>query len=244
MRAVTVGLIFAASVALTPAAPQPFSAAAPTLVADLPASQIKGEPSQLAWSADSATLCLQTLEGDHPKARYYVIRLAPPEVHGVDVPPDWAAPYWTWKSSRMPPGHPELVIQVDTQNKGGKIPTQDLKAKSDERMLENAVASQNTAEGSIVRTLTLKGEAIGQFVDQPLVPGTTFGWSPEKLHALTYIKPSGRLALMDLNGGKLEIDGTSGISLPAWSPDGSRIVYVQKQGRHHYAVMQIAVTHP
>ena len=89
----------------------------------------------------------------------------------------------------MPPGHPELVIQVESHNKGGSIPTESLSAKAANvggRGLENAVAAQNEAEGSVVRTLTLKGEPIGQFVNQPLVPGTTFGWSPETLHALAH----------------------------------------------------------
>ncbi len=72
----------------------------------------------------------------------------------------------------------------------------------------------------------------------------TFGWSPETLHAVAYAKPDGHLALMDLQGGKINVDAAKGILLPAWSPDGSAIVYIQKQGRHHYALMHVAVTHP
>jgi hypothetical protein len=236
--------VFAVSV---PAAqPQPFSAAAPTLAADLQGSRFNGDPSQLAWSPDSSTLCLQTLEGDRPplKTRYYLIRLGEHDFHGIDVAPDWAPKYWDWKSARTAPGHPELVIQVDTQSKSAKIPTQSLSDKAKNGLRDNGVAAQNEAGGSVVRTLTLKGEAIGQYVDQPLVPGMTFGWSPEALHAVAYAKPDGHMALMDLQGGKIDLDAAKGISLPAWSPDGSTIVYVQKQGRHHYALMQIAVAHP
>jgi hypothetical protein len=247
MRLPAPGLLVAAFVVSVAAAqPPPFSTAAPVLVTDLQGSRFSGDPSQLAWSPDSATVCLQTIEGDRPplKTRYYLIRLAEHDFHGVDVAPDWAPKYWEFKSARTPPGHPELAIQVETQNKGGKVPTQSLHAKAAGGGLENAVAAQNEAEGSVVRTLTLKGEAIGQYVDQPLVPGMTFGWSPETLHAVAYAKPDGRLALMDLQGGKIDADATKGITLPAWSPDGSTIVYVQKQGRHHYALMQVAVTHP
>jgi hypothetical protein len=246
MRALTLGLIFAASIASRPTAQQPFAAAAPTVIADLQGSRFKGEPSQLAWSPDSTTLCLQTLDGAQPSltTRYYLVRLGDHDVQGIDVAPEWAAPYWTWKAARTAPGHPELVIQVETHNKSGKVPTQSLSDKAANRGLDNAVAAQNEAEGSVIRTLTLKGESIGQYVDKPLVPGTTFGWSPETLHALAYTTLNGRLALMDLQGGALEIDATKGISLPAWSPDGSRIVYIQQQGRHHYAVMQVGVTRP
>ncbi len=246
MRARTLGLMFAASFISLPTAQQPFAVAAPTLIADLQGSRFKGAPSQLAWSPDNSTLCLQTLDGDQPPltTRYYLIRLGEHDFHGIDVAPEWAATYWSWKAARTAPGHPELVIQVETHNKSGKIPTQSLSDKAANHMLDNAVAAQNEAEGSVVRTLTLKGEPIGQFVDKPLVPGTVFGWSPETLHALAYTKQNGQLALMDLQGGGLEIEATKGISLPAWSPDGSRIVYIQQQGRHHYALMQVAVTRP
>jgi WD40-like Beta Propeller Repeat len=247
MRLPTFGLLLAALVVSVPAAQaQPFAAAAPMLAADLQGLPFSGDPSQLAWSPDSTTVCLQTLEGDRPplKTRYYLIRLGEHAFHGIDVAPDWAPKYWDWKSARTPPGHPELVIEVDTQSKAGKIPTQSLQEKSKNGLMDNAVAAQNEAGGSVVRTLTLKGEAIGRYVNQPLVPGMTFGWSPEALHAVAYAKPGGELALMDLQGGKIAVDTTKGVSLPAWSPDGSMIVYVQKQGRHHYALMQVAVTHP
>jgi hypothetical protein len=248
MRLSTLGLLLVAFVASVPGTqPQSFSAAAPTLAADLQGSRFGGDPSQLAWSPDSTTLCLQTIEGDRPplKTRYYMIRVGEHDFHGIDVAPDWAQKYWDWKTMRAAPGHPELVIQVETRNKSGKIPSQSLADKAANRGRDNLVAAQNEAEGSVVRTLTLKGEIIGQYIDQPLVPGMTFGWSPEALHAVAYAMPDGHLAVMDLQGGKIpDIDAPKGISLPAWSPDGSTIVYVQKQGRHHYALMQVAITHP
>src|SRR5579864_642184 len=216
MRSSTLGLMLAAAIASVSTGQQPFSAATPTLLVDLQGSRFKGEPSQLAWSPDSTTLCLQTLEGDRPplKTRYYLIRLGERDFHGLDVAPDWAPKYWDWKSTRTPPGHPELVIQVDTKTKAGKIPTQSLQEKAKNGMMNNDVAAENEAGGSVVRTLTLKGEAIGQYVDQPMVPGMTFGWSPEALHAVAYARPDGHLALMDLQGGKIELDASKGISLP------------------------------
>lgn len=243
MKAGTLGLIVAASIVIAPTAQQPFTVGAPTLLVELQGSRFKGDPSQLAWSPDSTTLCIQTLQGDRPPltTRYYLVRVGEHDFHGLDVPPEWAATYWTWKATRTPPGHPELSIQVETQNKSGKIPTQSLRAKAANNQLENAVAARTEAEGSVVRTLTLNGEAIGQYVDQPLVPGMTFGWSPETLHALAYTKVNGRLALMDLQGGNLEVDGSKSVELPAWSPDGSQVVYFQPEGHHRYALMQVLV---
>lgn len=246
MKAGAFSLILAALTLSPASAQQSFKVGTPTMLVELQGSRFKGDPSQLAWSPDGATLCLQTLQGDRPPltTRYYLFRLGERDFQGIDVAPEWAATYWAWKSARMPPGHPELVIQVETHNKGGNIPTESLSTKAANiggRGLENAVGAQNEAEGSVVRTLTLKGEPIGQFVNQPLVPGTTFGWSPESLHALAYTKTNGRLALMDLQGGNLEIEGSKGIQLPAWSPDGSKIVYIEPQGHHRFTLMQLLV---
>jgi Tol biopolymer transport system component len=71
----------------------------------------------------------------------------------------------------------------------------------------------------------------------------TFGWSPEPLHAVAYVPHSGRLMLMDvLSGAKQEVPATSNVLLPAWSPDGSRIVFLQKTGRKTFALMRVNVT--
>ena len=244
MHAPWIGLAVAVCVPALPLT-QSFGVEPPTFVAELQGSSLKGVPSQLSWSPDNTTLSLQTLEGDSApmKTRYYLIRLSDGQLRGIDAAADWAAPYWNWKSARTPPGRPELVVQVETQHQGGGIPTQSLRDKAANRGLDNAVAAQNAVGGALVRVLTLNGEAIGRYVNQPLVPGTTFGWSPQSLHAVAYVKADGRLGLMDLDGSKVDVDTAKGVFLPAWSPDGSRVVYLQKKGRRDYELMQIVVLH-
>ena len=224
---------------------QSFGIEPPSLVMTIAGSAIAGAPSQLAWSPDGTALALQTLEGKSAplKERYYLIRLNERRLQGLDGPPDWAAPYWQWKSSRTPPGRPELVVQVETQNRAGGVPSQSLRDKAANRGIDNAMAAQYASSGAHIRVLTLNGEEIGRYVDQPLVPGTTFGWSPSALHAVAYIKPDGRLGLMDLDGGKVELDTAKGVMLPAWSGDGSRIVYLQRKGRRDFELMEIVVLH-
>jgi len=96
-----------------------------------------------------------------------------------------------------------------------------------------------------VRTLLLKGEVIGEYVNAPLVPGLTFGWSPEALQAVAYVAHSHRLMLMDVvSGAKQEVSATSDVLLPAWSPDGSQIVFLEKTGRKTFALMRVTVTRP
>jgi hypothetical protein len=206
---------------------------------------LKGTPSQLTWSPDSKQLCLQTLEGDGPgKPHAYLVTIESRTSRGLDVPPAWAATYWTWKSTRMPPGHPELMIEVETLDKAGKIPTQSLSQKAKNGLMENAVAAQNEAGGSVTRTLKLKGETIGLYVDQPLVPGMTFGWSPETLHAVAFAKPDGHLAVLDLDNGRIDVEGTKSVLLPAWSPDGTTVAFIQKTGRRDYVLSTIGVVRP
>jgi len=181
---------------------QSFGTEPPSAIMELRESTFPGAPAQLAWSPDSTTLALQTLEGASAplKARWYLIRLTDHALQGVDGAPDWAMTYWTWKSARTPPGHPSMVIQVESQHQAGLIPSQSLRDKTANRGIDNAVAARNAASGSLVRVLTLNGEAIVRYVDEPLVPGTTFGWSPERLRAVTYIRTDGRLGAMDLEG--------------------------------------------
>ncbi len=96
-----------------------------------------------------------------------------------------------------------------------------------------------------VRTLLLKDEVIGEYVNAPLVPGLTFGWSPEPLQAVAYVAHSHRLMLMDVvSGAKQEVSATSDVLLPAWSPDGSQIVFLQKTSRKTFALMRVTVTRP
>ena len=114
-----------------------------------PAASAANDDAEPGFADYAATHGIQTLEGDSAplKTRYYVI--GPQQganaraFQGVDAAPDWASTYWAWKSARAAPGHPELVIQVETHNKSGGIPTQSLRDKAANRGIDNAIAALN-----------------------------------------------------------------------------------------------------
>lgn len=236
-----------ASIALTTSAAELFFAVSPpATIADLDFGKLKGVPSGLAWSTTDGEFYLQTVD-DQSKLRHYIIHLgSAPEA--TETEPEWAVAYWNWKSTRYVPGHHELVIQVDTRRELNQIPSQSLREK-EAGVSNGTTAARGAAEAGMgaktVRTLSLKGEIIGEYIDAPLVPGMTFGWSPQALQAVAFVAHSGRLTLMDVvSFAKQEIASTSAVLLPAWSLDGSRIIFLQKTGRKTFALMRVTVSRP
>jgi hypothetical protein len=238
--------LFALAASMASAAEQLFAVSPPATIVDLDFGKLKGIPSALAFSPTDGEFYLQTVD-DQSKLRHYIIRLgSAPEP--TDTEPEWALTYWNWKSTRYVPGHHEVVIQVDTRHELNQIPSQSLREKA--TGMENAAtAGRGAAEVGIgakmVRTLLLNGEVIGEYVDKPLVPGMTFGWSPQGLQAVAFVGRNGHLTLMDVvSSAKQDIPATSDVLLPAWSEDGSKIVFLQKTGRKTFALMRVTVSRP
>jgi hypothetical protein len=246
-RTLMIPMLLASAALIGRASEPPFAVSAPAALIDLDLGKLKGAPTCLAWSTNEGEFYLQTVDG--ATMRHYILRLgSSPEA--ADGEPIWASTYWTWKSARTVPGHSELVIEVATRNDTNQITSMNLHDKAagtGDRSGTGAPRDMMNANigAAQVRTLLLDGEVIGEFVNAPLVPGLTFGWSPEALHAVAYVPHSHRLTLMDvISGAKLEVSATSDVVLPAWSPDGSQIVFLQKTGRKTFALMRVTVTRP
>jgi hypothetical protein len=85
--------------------------------------------------------------------------------------------------------------------------------------------------------LTLLGETVSEFVNERPVPGLMFTWGPEGSGAIAYVeRDGGRLMLLDQQKRKLAVPGAKDALLPAWSPDGSRLAWLQKSGRKKYTL--------
>ena len=82
----------------------------------------------------------------------------------------------------------------------------------------DAVNAANQSQSATVVTLKLKGEVVGEFVNAPVLPGTTFGWGPSGTGLIAFaVNGAGRLVLMDGQGRKQEIDGSKAVVLPGWT---------------------------
>ena len=98
----------------------------------------------------------------------------------------------------------------------------------------DVAAARAQQQSQNVFTLTLKGETVGEFVGTQFLPGYTFGWAPKELGMIAYANRSGRLAVMDQDGNKQQVESTKNVLLPAWSLDGTKIVFLQRNGKSKY----------
>jgi hypothetical protein len=223
----------------------------PAAWAEIDARAVKGRPSRLAWSDDRAILYLQTVEGETRETlrfHHYLVRkgVAPAS---VDSQPPWVEPYWKWKSAKNLAGDAGLTIDVETRrelldnlngigaNKG--VYLSDSPNGISGRDLLVAKQSGGTR---LVSRLLLKGHIIGEFVDQMIMPGYTFSWSPEDLRLIAYRASSGRLTIMDDEGRTETIAEAKDVLLPAWSDDGAAIAYLEHMGGARYSLRVVEVS--
>jgi hypothetical protein len=88
--------------------------------------------------------------------------------------------------------------------------------------------------------MSLHGKTIGEFENTVIVPGLTFGWGPPTSRLIAYAAPpNGRVFIMDEKGKRRDVKDTKDSLLPAWSPDGTRLVWVRKDGRRKI-LLQVA----
>jgi hypothetical protein len=225
--------------------------------ADLDMSKLKGEPARLAWSADGAQLYLQTAERKSDGSmslRHYVLPATGGSFEAAEAEPPWATKYWAWKSTQSAPGAPAFKIQLDSQKRivrstsaprGAAIAGMggDAGAGASTGLGRSEGASVAIGEGqnAVVHSMLLNGEVIGEWVNAAIVPGLTYGWSPASLGLIAFANREGHIVIMDPKGGKQQITGSKDASLPAWTEDGTRLVYLEKSGKKKYTLRVVNV---
>lgn len=221
-------------------------------VAELDPDKLKGQLSRLAWSPDGSQLYVQTMDGQFgkPGARlsHYVFKVENGSKQDLQAEPDWVSEYWTAKSGQASPDNDAFKIELKTETRtqktvstpmGGDLARGGSSGETGSSS-GDAMAAAYNQQPVPVNSMLLHGQIVGEFVNSVIVPGLTFGWGPKgsKLIAYSAVK-NGRVIVMDEKGTRKEIEGTKDAILPAWSPEGTRLAWLQKDGRKKF-VLQVA----
>jgi len=220
---------------------------APKPLVEIDAGKLKGDPARLAWGAQQEFYLRWTETDRFGNERSSHLLVAPDGTAPAptDGQPSWAAAYWFWKSASVAPGVPELKFDLETRQ---QMKTSTGTVRDDGEGMHNTAAKgppelsdANQAQKVTTATIKLKGQLIVESVNKPVVPGLTFGWAPSPMGVLAFVDDKKRLVLIDRAGRKLEVPGATDVLLPAWSPDGTRIAYLQKKGKKAYTLNVIEV---
>lgn len=242
--------------ARAPLRPEQLQFSTPATAVRLDMGKLKGQPSRLAWSPDGTQLYVQTLEGQFGapgvKLHHYLFDAksgAPVDAQGE---PGWASQYWVAKSAQASPDNPSWKIDLKTEQRqqrttsapmGGDLARGAPTTGDAGTSAGDAGSAAFGAQSSNAHVMMLKGVVVGEFVNAAIVPGLTFGWGPRGAKVIAYVAPkTGRVTVMDLDGKKQEINGTQDAILPAWSPDATRLAWLQKEGRKTFVLMTSDVT--
>lgn len=210
-----------------------------TPVAELDIGKLQGDVRQLAWSDDAAHVYVMTTDR-RDSSRHYVVTIAGGAIERVARQPQWAIDYWSYKSDRFAPGRASVQIAIQ-QMPAAAQKGSPLARFEPTTMSSNTIESGSQQPENVIRLL-LYGETVGEFVDQDLVPGLTFGWGPKGTGAIAYTDGDGRLTLLDGLKRKRPIPGVKNATLPAWSIDGTKLAFLTKSGRRTYVLSVIGVS--
>lgn len=224
---------------------------APQTTRTLDAGTFRGTPTRLCPSPDGTQVYVRTSQLDrwaNETIWHHLVTIRGEGATPVDGEPAWALLYWMWKSGREAPGRPGFRIDLESRwelLRTTNVPREGSIGASladpNETLNETVGRAALANQKILVETLTLNGRTILKQLNQHVVPGRTFGWSPVSLGLIAYVNDKGRLVLMDEAGRTREIAGTHDATLPAWSDDGGTLFFLQRAGRNAFELRQVEV---
>lgn len=247
-------LLFTLALTIFPqSTPAPISATAvrlsPKTVAEFEMNKLRGVIRRLAWNGDSTQLYLQTaeLKSDAlPKEFFhYLLNPSTGALKNVDAEPAWAADYYAWKSWKSAPGDDAFLIELATEQRkatatsvpmGGDYArggsSADVSGGAGMMSADVAMAAAQQMQSGTANIMRLKGQVVGEWMNQPIVPGQSFGWGPKGSGVIAYAETSNRqLMILDKSGAKQKISDTKGVYAPAFSLDGKKLAWLEVRGK-------------
>lgn len=232
----------------SPAAPKPATELklAPKPVAEFELSKLHGVIRRLAWNADNTQLYLQTAElGSDalPKTTFhYLIDARTGALTKADIEPAWATDYYTWKSWKSAPGDDKFLIDLTTEQRKASATSTPMGGNYARGGIDPAGSTGTSAEAVSAAALQmqsgtavvmrLKGQVVGEWLNQPPVPGQSFGWGPQGSGLIAYAEPNNRqLMVMDKSGARQKIDDTKGVYVPSFSTDARKLAWIEVRGK-------------
>jgi hypothetical protein len=223
----------------------------PQAIAQLDNGKLKGDVARLAWSPDESDLYIQTVErsrsGDIKSVRHYVVSTRAKNVNGLDQEPSWAAKYWAWKSGQASPGAPAFKISADIREelvRATASPAGGVLAKGGGAdplagsTVEDVASAADQTQKKTTYMLKLKGETIGEWVNEAMRPGVNWSWAPAPHRLIAFAKrDGGPLVILDDSGRKQELGAAKAAVLPAWSDSGTRIAWLELKDKKKYELM-------
>ena len=104
--------------------------------------------------------------------------------------------------------------------------------------LDDVASAADTTQSVKVYSLKVKGQTIGEWANEPVVPGLNWSWAPAPLQMIAFAKrDGGPLAVIDPAGQKQELAGATAAILPAWSSDGKRMAWLERKDRKKYQLV-------
>jgi len=229
----------------------------PTTLVELSGGTLPGFPVRMSWSADGTEIYIRLVRRDrwgNETVFHRVISARGGPASTVQREPPWSHTYWAMKSTYACPGVPGFRVDSETRTEqvsptsagiGGSIaqnsgdpygPGFDLGPQG-QAILARAMQSQMVT----TVTMKIKGQLVSAFVNTSPMPGLMFGWAPEGLAAVAFAGPKRQLVVMDQRGQRHEVPGTEGVLLPAWSPDGARLAWLEQGGSRKFVLKMTTV---
>jgi hypothetical protein len=253
-----VSFLALAQAALVPLDATKVVVSSPTTVSEFSSGDVRGFPVRLSWSPDGRQFHLRVMQRDiwaNEKEWYYLVDAAGGKLVPSNAEPPWSSGYWYQKSAYECPGARGFKFDIETRvarvtatnsGAGGAIAQNqaDPYGAGFDMGPQGQAIIQNVQQAQDVTTTTmrLKGQLVSEFVNTHIISGLLYGWAPEGLNAIAYANRKRALVIMDERGRRHEVRGTKGVMLPAWSPDGTRLVWVEQKSRHRFVLRIAAVS--